>query len=177
MSVFSGCSSSPAQLKSGSASATAASETAAGRLGHRTDMPAAPDAAAPASAAASGHQRSCKGLREPSICETSADLHLFWVIFCFQRHAPPQRGARQCASGFSTDLRIKKCTYSCDRALEVNVKGTIRLFDHHIGQVLSISFMAFCESMSHVNDIDKTMDVGRRFAPSMREHSLEARTV
>ena len=52
MSAFSGCSSSPAQLKSGPASAATASETAAGRLGHRTGMPAAPDAAAPASAAA-----------------------------------------------------------------------------------------------------------------------------
>ena len=56
-----------AQLKSGPAPAATASETAAGRLGHRTGMPAAPDAAAPASAAASGRQRSCKGLREHPI--------------------------------------------------------------------------------------------------------------
>ena len=50
-----------AQLKSGPAPAATPSETAAGRLGYRTGMPAAPDAAAPASAAASGRQRSCKG--------------------------------------------------------------------------------------------------------------------
>ena len=40
---------------------TAADAAAAGCLGHRTGMPAAPDAAAPASAAASGCLRSCKG--------------------------------------------------------------------------------------------------------------------
>jgi len=32
----------------------------------------------------------------------------------------------------------QKYTYSCDRALEVNVKGPVRLFDHHIELVLSI---------------------------------------
>ena len=61
MSAFSGCSSSPGQLKSGPAPAATASETAAGRLGHRTGMPAAPGAATPASAAASRRQRSWKG--------------------------------------------------------------------------------------------------------------------
>ena len=69
MSAFGGCSSSPAQLTSGPAPAATASEAVAGRFGHRTGMPAAPDAAAPASAAASGRQRSCKGTAEPSICE------------------------------------------------------------------------------------------------------------
>ena len=39
MSAFRGCSSSPAQLKSGPAPAATASETAAGRLGHRTGRP------------------------------------------------------------------------------------------------------------------------------------------
>ena len=85
MSAFSGCSSSPAQLKSGPAPAATASETAAGRLGHRTGMPAAPDAAAPASAAASGRQHSFKWERAAAIWETSTDFHLFWLIFCFQR--------------------------------------------------------------------------------------------
>jgi hypothetical protein len=67
MSAFGGCSSSPAQLKSGPAPAATASETAAGRLGHRTGMPAAPGAATPASAAASRRQRSCKvGARSPN---------------------------------------------------------------------------------------------------------------
>ena len=60
-------------------------------------------------------------------------------------------------------------------ALEVNVKGAVRLFDHHIELGgLSISPMAFCESLSHVDEIDKTAGVGRRFDPSLREHSLEA---
>ena len=60
----------------------------------------------------------------------------------------------------------------------MNSKGPARLFDHHIELVLSISCMAFCESMLHVNDIDKkTMDVGRRFDPPTRKYSLEARAV
>ena len=60
-SAFSGCSSSPAQLKSGPAPAATASETAAGRLGHRTGMPAAPDAAAPASSSSSSPLASALG--------------------------------------------------------------------------------------------------------------------
>ena len=62
-------SSSPAQLKSGSAPAATAAEAAAGRLRHRTGMPAAPDAAAPASAAASGRQHSFKWERAAPIWE------------------------------------------------------------------------------------------------------------
>ena len=97
MSAFSGCSSSPAQLKSGSASATTASETAAGRLGHRTGMPAAPDAAAPASAAASGRQRSCKGSAMALARSSSRICIYFKVMLCFQRHTPPPPPARQCS--------------------------------------------------------------------------------
>ena len=80
-----------AQLKSGPAPATTASETAAGRLGHRTGMPAAPGAATPASAAASRRQRSWKGsvdlqsgrhshlaaVRTPVFSEVKRTIHLF----------------------------------------------------------------------------------------------------
>ena len=42
---------------------------------------------------------------------------------------------------------------------------------------LPISFACDIDSQKAMNDIDKTMDVGRLFAPSMREYSLEARTI
>jgi hypothetical protein len=38
--------------------------------------------------------------------------------------------------------------------------------------------MAFCESISHAGNIaKKTMDLGHRSAPPLREHPLEARTI
>ena len=79
-----------AQLKPGPAPAAAAFKTAAGRLGHRTGMPAAPDADAPASAAASGRQRSCKGSAMVLARPSSRICIYFVVAFCFQRHTPPQ---------------------------------------------------------------------------------------
>ena len=68
-----------AQLKSGPAPAATASETAAGRLGHRTGMPAAPDAAEltprTATAAANLRKVNCLILGTGVSMRTSAREH------------------------------------------------------------------------------------------------------